>query len=73
MTAAEFSVFNILKRAAMDGRPPGLTGGNDLQVGTESTDLHYLASLLNFCLCTWPFLEGIMISSTGKQVSSRQA
>lgn len=73
VTAAEFSAFNILKRPAIDGRPPGLIGGSDLLDGTESTDLHYLASLLNFCLSTWPFIEGITINSTGKQGSSRQA
>lgn len=71
VTAAELSAFKILRRPSIDGRPAGLTGGNNLLEGTECTDLHYLASLLNFCLSTWPFIEGIAISSTGKQASSR--
>ena len=62
-----------MKKPAPDGGPSSLPIGNELLDGTESTDLHYLASLLKFCLETWPFIEGIMLSSTGKQGSSRQA
>lgn len=43
-----------------------LRGGNDLQDGTESTNLHYLVSLLSFCLKIWPFIEGTMLNSAGK-------
>jgi hypothetical protein len=66
ITAAQFSSFKISKKVIGESLQRGLRGGNDLQDGTESTNLHYLVSLLSFCLKIWPFIEGIMLSSAGK-------